>query len=167
VAAAPAEYRKAATDVRTLAALVHELPSLIGLQVRKFTSKSPIDMVIAFVEVASFFIPVVSIPVWAVANSRATRKLSRAAVDFYSRRADDPASTYSVVLPPRRRLWVRRLVIGTVVPLTLALGALFAFLPLGRYSHHLHVAGFVLGELALVLIFFRLIRVTRTAGGGR
>jgi hypothetical protein len=51
-------------------------------------------------------------------------------------------------------------VIARVVPLALALGVLFAFLPIGRYSHHLRWAGFVIGELALVLIFVRVIRLT-------
>jgi hypothetical protein len=165
-AGAPAEHQTAATGLRTSAELVRQLPSMIGLQVRKFTAKSPIDMIIAGVEVASFFVPIVSIPVWAVANSRATRKLGRAAIDFYGGPVADPAPTSSLVLPARPRLWVRRLAIGTLVPLALALGVLLAVLPLGRYSHHLHVFGFVLGELALVLIFFRLVRVTRAPGRG-
>ena len=165
VAAAPAEHRRAATGLRTFAELVRQAPSMIGLQVRKFTSKSPIDLIVAAAEVASFFVPFVSIPVWGYANARATRRLGRAAVDFYSRPAADPASAEALVLPARPRPWVRWLVIVTVVPLFLVLGVLLAFLPLGRYSHNLHLIGFVIGEIALVWIFFRLIRVTRDAGG--
>jgi hypothetical protein len=168
VAAEPAAHRRAASDVGTLAALVHQVPSMIGLQVRKFTSKSPIDLIIAFVEVASFFVPIVSVPVWGVASARATRRLGHAAVDFYSRPEADPDSAESVVLSARPRPWVRRLLLATVVPLFLALGVIVALIfPLGRFSHHIHVAGFVITELAIVVIFFRLIRVTRLTGEGR
>jgi hypothetical protein len=161
-AGAAAPSPRSAGDVRTVAEALRQLPSMIGLHVRKFTTRSPIDMIITGVEVASFFVPIVSLPVWAIANARATRRLGRAAIDFYSRPVTDSGSTSHIVLPPRPRTRTRWLVIGTVVPLTLTLGVLLAFLPLGRYSQHLRWTGFAIGELALVLTFARLIRVTRS-----
>jgi hypothetical protein len=166
-AAAPSEHRTAAPSFRTLAELVRQVPSMIGLQVRKFRSKSLFDVIIALVEVASFFVPFVSIPVWGFANDRATRRLGRAAVDFYSRPPADTGSTYSFVLPARPRPWTRRMVMGTLAVLFLALGVISAFLPLGKYSRHLHLIGFVLGELAVALIFLGLFRVTRPAARER
>jgi hypothetical protein len=58
--------------------------------------------------------------------------------------------------PPRRRR--RRLFISTAIPLAAAFAVLAAFLPFGRYGHHLRWVGLALAELALVLIFARLIR---------
>jgi len=49
----------------------------------------------------------------------------------------------------------------SVVPLALALGALFYLLPFGRYHHGIQWVGLVIGELALLWTFARLVRVTR------
>jgi hypothetical protein len=105
-------------------------------------------------------LPVVSIPVWAVANARATRRLGRAAVNFYAGPPTHGGADGALTLPPRPTPRTRRLVIGTAVPLALGLGVLFALLPIGRYHHGLRWVGFGLAELALVLTFARLIRLT-------
>ena len=74
--------RPALTCTERLAVLLHALPSMIGLQLRRM--KNPVDVVIGAVEAISFFLPVVSIPVWIYANSRATSRLGKSAISFYT-----------------------------------------------------------------------------------
>jgi hypothetical protein len=160
IAGQPAEQRAMASETRTVAEAARQLPSMIGLQVRKFSHRSPLDVLIALVEVASFVIPIVSIPVWAVANARATRRLGRAAIAFYSRpEAADHGERVVLLRRPARRTY--RLFFAALVPLALALGVVVTILPGGKYQHGLHWVGFVIGEVSLVLIFARLIRITR------
>ena len=71
-----------------------------------------------------------------------------------------------VVLPPRPTVRTRRLAIGTIVPLSLALGVVISLLPISRWQHGLLWLGLVLGELTLLLTFARLIRITRVPTGG-
>ncbi len=170
VAAAGAALQKAGTRqtrehqskrTASMASAVRQVPSMIGLQVRLL--KTPMDVAIVIVEVVSFLIPVISIPVWAAANARATRRLGRAAISFYSQPPTTGRSAATLVLPspPTRRQ--RRQFIATLVPLAAALGVLAAVLPFGRYTHNLRWAGLVLAELALILTFSRLVRITRPA----
>ena len=156
-----ADSRHSAAEVRTAFDVVRQMPSMIGLRVRSFTARSPIDIVIAFAEVASYLIPVVSLPVWAFANARATRRLGHAAINFYSQPVAQQTLRTSIVLPSRPKPKTRKLLIGSVVPLALTLGALYWFLPLGFVHHGLRWVGLVLGELAIALTFARLIRLTR------
>lgn len=147
--------------------LIGQVPSMIGLRIRRFTARSPLEMVIGAAEVASYFVPVVSLPVWAFANAHATRRLGRAAIDFYSRPAPEGTVPPPMVLPPRPRRRTRRLVIATVVPLALALGALVSYLPVVRYQHGLRWLALAIGEVALALTFARLIRLTRVPASAR
>ena len=71
------------SEVRTFFDVVRQFPSMIGLRLRQYT-RSPIDLVIAGAEVASYLVPVVSMPVWTYASARATRRLGHAAINFYS-----------------------------------------------------------------------------------
>ncbi len=131
---------------------------MIGLQIRRF--RTPMDVAVGIVEVISFVFPVVSIPVWAFASARATRRLGRAAIRYYNQPpiADDAPAT--LILPPPPTPRHRRRFIATLVPLAVALGVLAAILPFGRYTHNLRWAGLALAELALLLTFARLIRIT-------
>jgi hypothetical protein len=161
-----APRRAVATGARTIGDALRQLPSMIGLHVRKVRGASPIDLVVAAVEVASFVVPVVSIPIWTIASARAMRRLGRSAIAFYAQeRVNEDGAAPVVVLPPRPTLRTRRLVIGTVVPLALALGAVITLLPINRWQHGLLWLGLVLGELTLLLTFARLIRVTRVPTG--
>lgn len=72
----------------------------------------------------------------------------------------------AVLLPPRPTTRTRRLVIGTIVPLALALGAVITLLPISRWQHGLLWFGLALGELTLLLTFARLIRITRRPSRG-
>jgi hypothetical protein len=147
------------TRSATVASALRQLPSMIGLQARRI--KTPMDAVILIVEVGAFVFPVISIPVWMYANARATRRLGEAAIGYYRTAPTIDAGAAGLVLPapPTRRR--RRLFIATAVPLAAAFGVLAAFLPFGRYGHHLRWVGLALAELALVLIFARLIRITK------
>jgi hypothetical protein len=163
----PAAKRPVATEARTIGDVVRQLPSMIGLHVRKVRAASPIDLVVAAIEVASFVVPVVSIPIWTIASARAMRRLGRAAVAFYTYEpVDEGQAAPAVRLPPRPTPRTRRLVIGTIVPLALALGVVITLLPISRWQHGLLWFGLVLGELTLLLTFARLIRITRVPTGG-
>jgi hypothetical protein len=143
------------------ASALRQIPSMIGLQARRI--KTPMDAVILIVEVVAFVFPVISIPVWMYANARATRRLGQAAIHYYRQPATTETSPLDVVLlaPLTRRR--RRQFIATAVPLAAAFGVLAAFLPFGRWGHHLQWVGLVLAELALILTFARLIRITKPA----
>jgi hypothetical protein len=106
---------------------------LIGLQMRKFTTA--FDVLIAVTEVVAFFVPVVSIPVWAVANARATRRLGRAALNFYSEPATADTGVVAIALPDPITRRTRRRLGWAFVPLVVGLAVLAAFLPLGRLGH--------------------------------
>jgi hypothetical protein len=54
-------------------------------------------------------------------------------------------------------------VIATVVPLAVVLGALFFYLPWGLLHPGVRWIGLILGEAALLLSFARLIRLTRVS----
>jgi hypothetical protein len=98
--------------------------------------------------------------VWAYASARAMRRLGRAAIEFYSGPPTGAATT-RVVLPPRPSTRTRRIVIASVVPLAVALGVLFSLLPIGMFHPAVRWIGLILGEVALLLTFARLIRLTR------
>jgi hypothetical protein len=161
-ATTPSTSRSAFTPTERLAVLLHALPSMIGLQLRRM--KNPLDVVIGAVEAVSFFLPVVSIPVWIYANSRATSRLGRAAISFYADPSDqDHAEQLPVLLrPPTAR--GRKSFVIWMVTICLALGVLAAIVPLGRYSHALPLAGKGLAELGLVVAVVRIILMTRPFG---
>lgn len=149
-----------AGEVRTVASVIRQVPSMIGLGISRFKARSLVDKVIGVVEVTSYFVPVVSLPVWMIANARATRQLGHAALRFYSRPSEEPVASAALTLPPRPEPRTRWLIIGTVVPLALAMGILFYLLPFGDHQHERWI-GFAIGETALALTFARLIRLTR------
>ena len=138
-----------------------QVPSMIGLRVRKIRAAHPFDIVVMIVEVASYVVPVLSVPVWALANARATRRLGHAAVDFYERRAAPGESAPDVPLFPPVTAAMRRRSIAVVVALALGLGALAVVEPVGRIHHGVGVAVLVVAEAILVLTFGRLLRLTR------
>jgi hypothetical protein len=154
--------RSALTRTERLAVLLHALPSMIGLELRRM--KNPLDVVIGAVEAVSFFLPVVSIPVWIYANSRATSRLGKAAISFYSNPSDQGEGARPPVLlgPPTAR--GRKRFVISLVAICLALGVLAAIVPLGRYSHVLPLAGKGLAELGLVVAVARIILMTRPFG---
>jgi hypothetical protein len=158
--AGAADSRHSAPEVHTVLDVVRQMPSMIGLRFRKYR-RSPIDLVIAGAEIASYLVPVVSMPVWTYASARATRRLGHAAIDFYSQPVAEQTLKTSIVLPPRPKPRTRKLLIGSVVPLALILGVVFWFLPFGFLHLGLRWVGLVIGELALALTFARLIRLTR------
>jgi hypothetical protein len=158
--AGAADSRHSAPEVHTVLDVVRQMPSMIGLRLRRY-GRSPIDLVIAGAEIASYLVPVVSMPVWTYASARATRRLGHAAIDFYSQPVAEKTLNTSIVLPPRPKPRTRKLLIGSVVPLALILGVVFWFLPFGFLHLGLRWVGLVIGELALALTFARLIRLTR------
>jgi hypothetical protein len=141
-----------------IAGALRQVPLMIGLQMRKF--KTPLDVLIAVTEVVAFFVPVVSIPVWAVANARATRRLGRAAISFYSQPPTADTGAVAIALPDPITSRTRRRLGWAFVPLVVGLAVLAAFLPLGRLGHRLPWGGLGLAELALVSTFVRLMQIT-------
>lgn len=141
-----------------VAGALRQIPSMIGLQMRNF--KTLPDLLIGATELVAFFVPVVSIPVWAVANGRATRRLGRAAINFYGAPAAADTDAVPITLPDPISPRTRRHVGWTFVPLAIGLAVLAAFLPLGRLGHRLPWGGLGLAELALIWTFLRLIQIT-------
>jgi len=133
---------------------------MIGLRLRRVNWRSPIDVLITGAEVASYLVPVIRLPVWAYASARAMRRLGHAAIDFYSGSVEERPTT-SVVLLPRPRPRSRRMVIASIVPLAVMLGVLFFIFPFGFSHPAVRWIGLLLGEVALLLTFARLIRLTR------
>jgi hypothetical protein len=148
------------TRADTALRAIQELPAMIGLRVRRANWRSPIDAIVVGAEIASYLVPVISLPVWAYASTRAMRRIGRSAIDFYAGDQSEPTVS-PLTLPPRPSPRTRRLVIASVVPLALALGALFYLFPLGGVHPAVRWIGLVFGELALLLTFARLIRLTR------
>jgi hypothetical protein len=92
-----ARREPAAARAPGLAAALSIVPSMTGLRLRRL--KRPIDVTIAAVEIASFVFPVVSTPSAPFANARATHRLGRAAIRYYSRTPAAGAAAATVVLP--------------------------------------------------------------------
>jgi hypothetical protein len=144
----------------TVLQAVRQVPSLLGLRVRKLRARGPVDVIVFGVEVASYLIPLVSIPVWALANARATRRLGRAAIAFYT----GPGVTLGpshVTLPSRPTPRARRWTIALGIPIAVGFGVLAALSPVGRFRLGVVWVGVALAELALLFTFWRLVRVTR------
>lgn len=140
--------------------VVQQLPSMIGLRLRRVNWRSPFDVVVAGAELASYLVPVMSLPVWAYASARSMRRLGHSAIDFYSGPSKDRPTT-PIVLLPRPAPRFRRMAIASVVPLALALGVLFFIFPFGLNHSAVRWIGLILGELALLLTFTRLVWLTR------
>ena len=162
LARAGADRGVRSTGADTAVRAIQQLPAMIGLRVRRVNWRSPIDVVVFGAEIASYLVPVISLPVWAYASARAMRRIGRSAIDFYGGDPPEPLIARFTLLarPPPR---TRRLVIASVVPLALALGVLFSLFPSGLVHPAVRWIGLVLGELALLLTFARLIRLTRIA----
>ena len=162
LARAGADRGVRSTGADTAVRAIQQLPAMIGLRVRRVNWRSPIDVVVFGAEIASYLVPVISLPVWAYASARAMRRIRRSAIDFYGGDPPEPLIARFTLLarPPPR---TRRLVIASVVPLALALGVLFSLFPSGLVHPAVRWIGLVLGELALLLTFARLIRLTRIA----
>lgn len=156
-----APRRASACDVKSVVQVARQAPSMIGIRISRFRDRSLVDKAIGAVEVASYFVPFVSMPIWAFANARATRRLGRAAVAFYGTDATGQEALPDLAARARPTPRTRRLVIGTVVPLALAMGVLVALFPLGPVHHGFRWAGLAIGEAVLVFTFARLIRLTR------
>jgi hypothetical protein len=145
-----------------LRTMLRELLAMIGLQVSRF--KSPVEFLVTTAEVIAFLIPIVSIPVWVVANMRTTERLGRKAIRFYrhypltgSERSEIPRPTLTA--RNHRGRFIAALALTTVA--LVGLGRVLA--PRGYLAHHLPFGGIVLAEVVLVSTSLRLILLTRPA----
>ena len=161
-ASADHAHRPRMTRTERLGALLHAVPPMIGLQLRRM--RNPLDILLGAAEVASLFLPVISIPAWIYANSRATRRLGKAAVAFYGGTPGDGAdvATPRLLGPPTAR--ARRNFVVALVGVWAALAALTAIVPLGRYAHFLPLAGRLLAEIGLIAAFTKILLATRPFG---
>jgi hypothetical protein len=111
-----------------------QLPSMIGLHVRKARQGNRFDTALSLVEYASYFVPFIGIPACVAGCGRATRKLGRAATAFY---AGDGAGGAVMVaasadcelgfaLPPRAtpvtRLWFGIVIAVAAAAIIVAVG---------------------------------------------
>ena len=137
---------------------VRHVPGMIGLRFNAFRRGGPINATLSVAKFASYLVPVLGIPAWAIDQSRATRRLGNDAAAFYAlRTGPDPAS--DVLLPPPLKPRTRRLCTAGVVVLGLLLAILAAVLPLGGLTERWTVL--VFAELFLVVTFGRLLWITR------
>ena len=145
--------------MRTITRTLSQIPTMLGIRLRKFRS-GPVDAVVTLATWASFVVPIVSIPAWAVANARATRRLARSAIAFYSQQPTGVKPAVNIVLPPPPTIARRRLALGGTVAFGVVLGLLAALLPFGRY-HRLGWLGIALAEICLVFTLGRVAWITR------
>jgi hypothetical protein len=109
---------------------VRHVPGMVGIRFNAFRRGGPVNATLSVAKVASYLVPVLGIPAWAIDQARATRKLGNDAAAFYAHRTEpDPAS--GVLLPPPLKPRTRRLRTAGVVVLGLLLAILAAVLPLG------------------------------------
>lgn len=162
----PSDSRDRSHGLAGAVQIVRQAPSMISLRLSRFRERALLDKVIGAVEIASYFVPVVSMPIWAYANARASRRLGRAAIEFYNQPSTEPRHLPDLVMPPRPAPRTRKVLIGTVVPLALAMGVLFSLLPFGRAQQGLRWIGLALGEAVVALTFARLVRLTRVPKSG-
>ena len=144
---------------------IRELLAMIGLQLNRF--KSPVEVIVTSAEVAAYLIPIVSIPVWMVANMRTAKRLGRDAVEFYSNypaTSDHPSITVPPLAPRHRQ---RRFIAGLVVLTIVLLGLALVILPRGYLAHHLPFGGLILAEVVLLWTSVRLVQVTRLRPSNR
>jgi hypothetical protein len=145
--------------MRTIKRSLSQIPTMLGIRLRKLRS-GPVDAVVTLATWASFVVPIVSIPAWAVTNARATRRLARSAINFYGQQPTGLKPAVSIVLPPPPSIARRRLVLGGTAALGVALGLMAALLPFGRY-HRLGSLGIALAEICLVFTLGRVTWMTR------
>jgi hypothetical protein len=145
---------------RRLWLVVRQLPSMIGLQLRRM--KNPLHALLAAAETATMFVPILGIPVWAQASGSAMNRLGERAIEYY-REAPISAPGNAVVLPESMSDQARRRFVGALVALIAVLAIVALFIPLGPFGHFLPLAGIVLAEVSLVLTGLGLLRITRPA----
>lgn len=100
-----------------IVSLIRQIPSLISVQWDKFRGAGAVNAVLTALGLASFVVPFLGVPVCAAGSARATRKLGRAAIDFYgSPPTDDaPVAVFALPAPPSRSRTLTNAVIAAVV----------------------------------------------------
>jgi hypothetical protein len=131
---------------------------MVGMRFNAFRRGGPVNATLSAAKVASYLVPVLGIPAWAIDQARATRKLGNDAAAFYALRTEpDPA--FGVLLPAPLKPRTRRLYTAGVVVLGLLLAILAAVLRVGALAERWTVLAFA--ELFLVLTLGRLLWITR------
>jgi hypothetical protein len=137
---------------------LRHVPGMVGVRFNAFRRGGPVNATLSVAKVASYLVPVLGIPAWAIDQARATRKLGNDAAAFYAlRTGPDPAS--GVLLPPPLKPRTRQLYEAAVVVLGVLLAILAAVLPLGGLAERWTVL--VFAELFLVVTLGRLLWITR------
>jgi len=135
---------------------IKQVPSMIGLRVRKLRGGGAVNAAVSLAETASYVVPVLSIPAWAVGNARTVRQLGNGAVAMYS--APLPP-TPQIVLPPapgRRTRWLRT---GSLLMTAVILAVLAAVIP-GAHLVTQRWIALILAEAFLAVTFGRLLWIT-------
>ena len=140
---------------------LRQVPSMLGMRFRKLRS-GPLDLIVTAATWAAYVVPVVSIPAWAVSNARATRRVAKAAIGFYSNPASLRVDGPAISLPPPPRRWRRWIAVSLIVLTGIGLGILAALIPTGHRFHHLSWLALALAELCLVVTLGRVLWITRS-----
>src|SRR5207302_3106178 len=93
---------------------LRQVPGMVGMRFNAFRRGGPVNGMLSVAKVASYLVPVLGIPAWAIDQARATRKLGNDAVAFYAVRTG-PDPEFGVLLPPPLKPRTRRLYTGAVV----------------------------------------------------
>jgi hypothetical protein len=134
------------------------VPGMVGMRFNAFRTGGPFNAMLSVAKVASYLVPVLGMPAWAIDQARVTRKLGSDAVAFYAARTGpDPA--FGVVLPPPLKPRTRQLFTAGVVALGVLLAILAAVVRVGALAERWTVL--VFAELFLVVTVGRLLWITR------
>lgn len=134
------------------------VPSIIGLKVRSVRSGNVVSIVLAVLQIVSYLVPVLSMPVCAASSAQATRRLGRSAREYYSTTPSSKDAPDPFPLPTRRGYRVRHLESAALVMSGLAVVGLSL---LWTVDHHGIRIGLVLAEGAVAVTFARLWWITR------
>jgi len=145
-----------------LVAALRQVPLIIGVKLRSARSGGVVSMALTVIQIVSYLVPVLSIPVCAATSARSTRRLGKAAQEYYrpSPSPTEPAAPLpTITFPPGRGPRARRL-----VNVTLAVSA-FVAVAVGLVwvdvGHHRIRVALWLAEVAVVIAFGRLWWITR------
>ena len=139
--------------------VLRQMPSVIGVKVRSARSGGVLSITIAVLQVVSYLVPVLSIPVCSVSSARTTRRLGRSAQTYYAQAHPAPDTVAEFPLPPRRSRRVDRLVNVSLVVAAFMVAALSLLWV--TVDHHALRIGLLVVEVAVIVTFVRLWWITR------
>ncbi len=139
---------------------LRQVPSMLGIKISGFREKSFADKVLSVLEVLSYVVPVIGVPIWAFSSARATKKLSESAHQYYRQASSKQLKLLvPTVKPPTRKFRSLVRAIFILAAFLLAIEGLRS-----APFHHHHPGKFLLillGEYLLIATYGRVLLITR------